>query len=414
MAVTDLANYILSEVVNIVHEEFSGSYPKYGLFEVLLSLEPDKPEDGSRNFIAYNVPGKDRMKIKTGKFLVRKLGLNKGFLNDKQISDLADKIDRYLSPKRKVKLCKGKEITENYKKEIGGHSCMTGNNYFCTKLYEINPERFSQLVMFYGSHSGRAIVHKLDCGMLFMDRIYTDNDALAKDMIEYAAKKGWAYRVSEGKCIRALYGIDTEKLIVSNLNYKDGEVPYMDTLCRFLITEDNKLTIFHPDVGLVWKGELLSTGGYLEEDKCTCNSCGNNVYEDDAYVVNGEYYCEDCFNKYCFACAWCNEYGFYDNAIQIKDTGEFVCQDCAERNYCQCSDCYEWFSELGSHGYCEDCVNNHEFCTSCGEEVDDVDEDGNCEDCAESQDDETDDIIKDTETKYISFVIDDVEKEGKC
>jgi len=400
MAATDLANYIFGEVGDIVRKEFNGSWPKSGLGYILLSLEPDKPEDGSKSFVSYEVPGKKRAKLKTGKFLVRKLELNKGFLNDKQIADLADKIDRYMFPKRKTKLCKGKEITKNYKKEIGGHSCMTNHKCYCTKLYEINPERFSQLVMFYGSTSGRAIVHKLDCGKLFMDRIYTDSYALAKDMIEYAIKEDWAYRISEGKYIIGISGIDTDKLIVSNLNYKDGEVPYMDTLRCYNISEDGKLSIFHKDVDRKSQGCLDSIDGYIvieEDEEVCCDYCGDYVNEMDTYNVGGDIYCERCFSEHCIVCEHCGEYEYVDSAVHIEDRDIWTCMYCARRYNYRCSDCGYWFSEELYHGeYCRNCLENHIFCEDCGMEVDEVNDDGLCTYCAENSE-------EDNETMQIPF-----------
>jgi hypothetical protein len=364
----------------------------------LKELYPGKPTDGTENFIAYTVPGKDRMKLKTGRFLVRKLNIQELGISDKQISEIADRINKILFPNLDVRLCKGKEITENYHNEIGGHSCMTGSDSVCVGLYEINPDRFQQLIMRKDKNSARAIVHWLDNGRYFMDRVYSDNETLRDDMRKYAIKKGWGYRLCDKPGFYDVENIDAENIIISGLLYEDGRIPYMDTLIKYLV-KDERLVIFHPAVAQAYDGYLQNTDGNLE-DRYTCESCGDVINEDEIFYLWDCYYCEDCFNERGFCCSHCGELGWIEDGIEIQDSGETVCQYCADRCYGVCKDCGEYFGKLEQGDYCSNCIDNHTFCIECGEESDDLDQGGMCQDCAERMEEAE---TEDTETMILPF-----------
>ena len=103
----------------------------------LNELQPDKPDDGTTGFLAYNVGAdKPRMKIKIGRFLTKKLQLNSGYLNDQIIQKIANEISMFLWSKICIELVNGSKITDNYENEIGSSSCMTGEYADYTRLYE--------------------------------------------------------------------------------------------------------------------------------------------------------------------------------------------------------------------------------------------------------------------------------------
>ena len=112
---------------------------------------PGKPDDESTGFIAFDVPGKDRLKLKTARYLTRKCKLGEiASLSDEQIRNLAEKINSLLwtvEELNNVELICGDAITNAYAKNVGGSSCMTGGNSSYTRLYEINPARFKMLIM---------------------------------------------------------------------------------------------------------------------------------------------------------------------------------------------------------------------------------------------------------------------------
>ncbi len=199
---------------------------------------PDKPDDGSTGFIAFNVPGKDRLKLTTARYLTRKCKLNEvAFLNDKQIRFLAEKINSLLWTVEElinIELIRGSDITEAYYNEVGGNSCMTSSNCNYTKLYEINPTRFEMLIIRNDNDSARAIIHKLDNGQKLLGTVYTTAEHLCNKMQNYAAKQNWI--LHKDACFS-----DKNTWIMSDLHFCDGEMPFMDvltngTICGNLLT----------------------------------------------------------------------------------------------------------------------------------------------------------------------------------
>jgi len=336
-----MKDFIFDQIVNVVCEQKENDWQgKRGqIIDTLHELEPGKPDDGIVGFIAYNVPGKDRMKMKTGRFLTRKLGLNNGFLADQQIQSIAAKINMEFFPDITIRLDKGKRITLNYENAIGGTSCMTEGNANCTRLYESDSDRFQQLIMIYGSNSARAIVHKLDNGQYLLDRVYADSEELKEVMQNYAIEHNWLYRTSNLPGRNNISNGLSSECIVSDLCYEKGEVPYMDTLTQYCI-ENGRLTIFHPSVDKRSDGELDSTCGELEDkDYITCECCGCRYYIDYSYYIGDYNYCESCYNKHFFYCECCQEDCSKEDMVLIMGTDICVCQHCADRHYHQCRDC---------------------------------------------------------------------------
>jgi hypothetical protein len=128
---------------------------KNGLRVLLSVLRPDNPEDGTSGFIAYSRESQ-RVKIKSGKFFSSKLGMKDMVTSDK----LQFMSEKYLSlqPESiRIEIVQGQKIQDNYKNAIGGNSCMTGYGSDKVQLYVDNPETYSQLTMFQGNNSARAM-----------------------------------------------------------------------------------------------------------------------------------------------------------------------------------------------------------------------------------------------------------------
>jgi len=367
------------------HNNWSGKF--LPVASMLNQLEPGAPEDNICGFLAYNVPGKDRMKMKTGRFLTRKLSLNSGFLSDQQISKLTEKINYYLFPAMQTRLDSGSAITENYRNAVGGHSCMTGGDAECTGLYAENPEKFQQLIMLYNGNSARAIIHKLDNGQYLMDRIYSDSEALKEAMFEYADKNNWAYRMSTTAGQDAIIGIDYDACIVSGLNYTDGEVPYMDTLINYCIA-NGTMAIFHRRACYSADGALDQTNGCIG-GRFECTVCGYDVTEDDVRTSeDGNDYCESCYCERFCLCDKCGEECYTDDLIEIQDKVMQVCKECAEYSFFQCDKCDDYFSETfpvdnESQDVCSICLErDYTRCDRCGEYFSCVNDAWHCKECA--------------------------------
>ncbi len=360
---------------------------KYIIRDRLNQLNPSVPEDGSTGRIAFNVPNKDRMKIKTSRFLTRKLNLNGGFLSDKSIATIAGNINCELfSDDIDATLLRGPAITDAYYREVGAVTCMTpsgdGGGGTCTLLYEDNPDRFQLLVMEYIKDSARAIVHKLDSGEYYMDRVYASCEMLKERMRDYAGGRGWYYRDTDDVGCHGNNAPSDKILVVSNLNYEDGHVPYMDSLI-------NGCTC-GPGLTISMTGccdyELTQTDGSIEVGQI-CANCEGHVTYDEYAIVNDRTYCDDCANELFSWCSHCAELYPCDEVYYIEDTEEYVCSHCAS-NYAQCEDCRTYHKEdyavIDDGIYCCSCAEEYPMCAECGErsiDNDFLDGDSLCEGC---------------------------------
>lgn len=352
----------------------------------LEKLNPEIPKDNTPGFISFDVPNKARMRIRTQRFLTRKLNLNNIYLPDHLISNIANKINSVLFPGIKTKLIRGKDITEAYCKSVGGGSCMTGSCASCTKLYEMNPDKIQMLTMYYINDSARAILYKLDDDKgYYLDRVYASCRLLEDKMYAYADNNGWYRR---GKLCN-LTADEKDNLVISNLHYEDGHIPYMDTfggsICNGMLT----LSYSSYDI------DLDSTNGYIG-DGYVCEWCEEHVHEDNTVSIGDYICCEDCVNEHFTFCERCSEYVKNDDAVHIEDTGKYVCRYCAENNYTRCEDCGNYndsdYAIVESDCICLECLENsgkYIQCMKCCEWFyEENTEDGHCEDCKPEEDDE--------------------------
>lgn len=79
----------------------------------------------------------------------------------------------------------------------------------------------------------------------------------------------------------------------------------------------------------------LEYGGSDNEDICVCSVCGQRVFIDDAYELDGSGYdivCDRCFDRECFECENCGRF-FYNcelNVMRFEDGSvERYCHSCA-------------------------------------------------------------------------------------
>ncbi len=272
-----------------------------------------------------------------------------------------------------------------YKNEIGGSSCMTGCNSEYTRLYEVNPTRFEMLIIRNGNDSARAIIHKLDNGQKLLGVTYTTAEHLWDKMQEYAAKQNWI-------TYKKRYDSSNSDLVMSGLNYCDGEIPYMDVLTSGEICGD-LLTVSYNSGDF----ELQSTDGNLEGGY-HCESCNEYIHESDVYSDgNGNTYCEYCFNESFTYCSDCYLVISNSDTIYIRDKEIYVCQHCVDKNYYQCETCGDYVTLdnmqiLNDETYCENCFDDIADCCEdcnepfCIEELTAVDDSGPlCDDCATSR-----------------------------
>ncbi len=381
---------------------------RHGIRRRLEQLEPDKPDDETSGFLAYNV-GKDkpRMKIKIGRFFTKKLQLNSGYLNDVAIQKISTTVSMELWPDISSELVNGIRITEAYGNEIGTTSCMTGGYADYTKLYESNPDRFQMLIMWYNNNSARAIVHKLDNGKYLLDRVYADCENLKTMMTNYAIDHNWYYGYGTIR-FNGIVIDNYDEVIVSGLYYEDGEVPFIDTLTEYRL-RGSKIDIFHPSACYGADGTLDSTCGDLGVGSTCCDGCEGS-YTDDELIIIGDYaYCRNCVDNDYTYCEQCEEYYSNDSVIRIQDTDIYVCENCADNHCFSCEDCGKYFSNSAIYStyygdnVCEACLEKYVCCENCGEYFtsDDIEESGYCGDC--QPEDDTIPVQNENDTTKLPF-----------
>lgn len=386
---------MLSLILSTIYKQgYYMTYARYAaIWRIWQELEPTKPDDGISGFVAYNVPdnrmimfegkrysvtarrAQPRMKMKTGRFLTRKLHLNNGFLPDTLIQRIASEINYYLFPEQTIRIDTGAAIYDNYRDEVGGHSCMTGHCAEYVGFYVDNPGRFSQIVAEQGNDSARAIVFHLDDGETLLGRIYSTCEYLKDRIRTYAKDHNWL--TNDAGCV------------MSGLRYTDGEMPYMDSMYEYKL-HGNTITIGR---GLdCCDGELQQTDGYLDTGVyCCCCNCGDNVHEDDVcYNNNGDSYCGGCYDETYGYCEKCEEEYLREDTVCV-DGDVYWCEYCADRHAYQCEDCGDWFTStvtIENEEYCESCAESYPICNDCGEFVKETNDCGYCDACAPDHEDE--------------------------
>lgn len=273
------------------------------------------------------------------------------------------------------------------------------------QLYDDLPNTTILVCRDKGVVAGRALLHRdvldMDSGerLNIMDRIYASNS----DII--AAFKIWAKKNNFARKLEQRLGEENYVLPNDTVKYlphlrldthgiyqHDYErVPYVDTF-SFYYTEE-------PDYLYSWlikdsKGErdrskgdmyiLESTTGYDEACFFTesagkkCCHCDGIIRDSENYEeVDGDYYCEDCFNDHFAYCEQCGDLICTDTEdhVYIENRG-YVCSYCADRYYTKCEICgeyhlpkemEEYYDERGNESWvCPECRSNNYRCTQCG------------------------------------------------
>ena len=101
----------------------------------------------------------------------------------------------------------------------------------------------------------------------------------------------------------------------------------------------------------------------------TCEDCGHRLHEDDAYYIDGYYYCDNC----CDYCQACNEYTTGETTEVHGSNGytQCVCQSCLAENYYYCEGCDKYYLENGGQdtqdGFrCNGCLDEDYYvCDKC-------------------------------------------------
>ena len=122
---------------------------------------------------------------------------------------------------------------------------------------------------------------------------------------------------------------------------------------------------------------LLSTrklGKNMKNEKLICSCCGDIIEYDD-FEVDGQFYCQDCFNEHYDYCEDCGALIYKDNENYLWVDGEerMVCENCAY-DYTICNDCNEYhrtsdmfYVENLDYWVCYNCrdYGDYYYCSDC-------------------------------------------------
>lgn len=365
-------------------------------------LQPGMPKDGIPGYLAYNIRNKpQRMKMRTGKFLGKQLRLNHNYLSPAILEYLAGKVNMAIfgmEDSDNMTFLVGGAIEDAYENCVGSGSCMAGSDHHKVGLYCMNPTRFQLAVMKLGMNSGRALLSKLDNGSFFMDRIYYDSVSLQEAMTDYAVKQGWYYRNSDSSCSLNRHQLSRKDacdiLHVSDLEWEDGRVPYMDTLVSGNINNQGKLDISANNGDI----ELCSCSGYIEAGGYTCDDCDDHYPDEDSvFFCAGRAVCRSCYYENYFTCDYCGNIRDNNELNEIVDMGISVCDNCTA-DYGVCDDCDDHvldrhYMENLDQTVCRACAVEYTQCDNCRNwaKNEDIDENNECPECPDRDPDDDND-----------------------
>jgi formylmethanofuran dehydrogenase subunit E len=146
---------------------------------------------------------------------------------------------------------------------------------------------------------------------------------------------------------------------------------------------DNKITC---DMGHTYNGNELLYGSnrnivdwlkpwyrfeLVEHSATKCDFCGKDITDEECKILDGDIYCNECFEEKTVFCDCCGRIVNEDNTEYVN--GEYVCTDCVERHYFTCDCCGELvhrYNRVYAEGetICESCANEYYVeCNDCGE-----------------------------------------------
>lgn len=346
---------------------------------------------------------------------IRRKWPDKDWINDADLERFCNKAMSLIrSSDSLFRLIDGSRITDAYRDQVGGHSCMTDDDCHKTAIYEHNPGVVQMLVFDDGSMTARALVWKTDQGKTAMDRIYPNSGRHIELFNKYARDNGWLVRegnrMPEGDVTFTDEDGDECSELTVSLDLPDPIIyPYMDSF-RWVKTYDGDSVVLSTKHG---RGRecLESTKGVgpgSENDSSVeCRDCGCRVDPEDSYSDdNGYDYCSDCYSERYRSCERCGCETARDDLASVH-TGRYTsewCDDCRSNYATECEDCNEWFSNAGGRisevdgeHYCDDCESSHtECCRACSEthlteNMEEHDGEWYCEGCVPESEEEEDD-----------------------
>ena len=121
-------------------------------------------------------------------------------------------------------------------------------------------------------------------------------------------------------------------------------------------------------------GYIIDGEFYCNECATECSCCGEAILKDDSHTTaDGDVICERCMEDEYYTCYECGEIYHQDDLTWIENKEVYVCEECRDNYYEQCECCHRYYStddcyETYDHNWvCTDCYDNHyRTCQDCG------------------------------------------------
>lgn len=148
----------------------------------------------------------------------------------------------------------------------------------------------------------------------------------------------------------------------------------------------------------------------------TCAACGCIIDPEDAIMIDGETYCEDCVTE----CDFCGEYHLRDDMTETEDG--LVCEHCLDEEYGYCECCNTWqrlvnlnwcegdecyvcddcLDDGRTYGRCERCGDIHHIDNLCSVYTNDCDSELWCDYCRENYTSYCDECNRDFDDRFVT------------
>jgi hypothetical protein len=368
----------IKKQLKLYGKKFETDFMFIDKIDVLKKAKDDDIEIGEEGTIVYMASKTNKQTLTTHRYLCRRLGIDRK-LNGTDLVTMSGEINtKFFNPYDRISLIKGKDIVDAYACNFACSSCMTGHNGMRTDMYAVNEDRYQMIKADYCNQKARAMLVLLDNGNYFMDRVYASSRFIREIMLMYARKKRWWFKNGGNGSIMKTFNqyASNKDVVVSDLNFANGRVPYQDTLRRGYVKK-GKLTISaHSDYP--YRICITSTSGTIAIPKlhpCCVDGCTHSDVSGGMTLVGASKYVCNEHKSLFIQCRGC---GYWKDKEGMVETtyGFDICANCATHSWTQCYSCKTYEKKNHMHRiaedklYCEECYN-HEFITDDEDDDDD-------------------------------------------
>jgi len=341
--------------------------------------QDDESKISYANDKRFKYDNQRRTKTSFQRYVRRQMGISKDIITDQELDEIKWAVFGSAGAKPKFKTLKGEDIVAAYSDEIGGSSCMTGDDSDKVQIYADN-DNVSLLVC---NNQYRALLWECDDGTKVLDRIYPNAGDHVGWFHEYAKANGIVYRM-HNHMPDGNVELSDEQFHRVTLRH-DDVFPYIDTF-HYGSIDGSEVELSNESCF----GDIhfsCTEGGHSETQRC--DRCGAST-GGDFIESHGDMYCEYCRNEHLFCCDRCGDWEPVESCREIDSC--CWCDYCTDHWASWCDKCETYTTEgtveCADMYYCDTCRDDYlTLCEKCdsytlNDEVTVVDDEYWCNDCA--------------------------------